>query len=136
MRVADSVHTDSSSRSLLQVDAAIKRGVFFEIPYAPSLSDSAGRRYFFSNASNLVRVTGGRHVLLSSGATRDILLRSPYDVINIGVLVGLTYGQARDAVSSAGRLVLVHAATRRGIVDVVFEPTAAVRSDQDVEMRE
>ncbi|TYZ65604.1 hypothetical protein PybrP1_010514 [[Pythium] brassicae (nom. inval.)] len=115
------------------VDAAIKRGVFFEIMYAPSLSDSAGRRYFFSNASNLVRVTGGRHLLLSSGATRDILLRAPYDVINIGVLVGLTYAQALDAVSSSGLDVIARAAKRRGKADVVLETARAV---QDVVMRE
>lgn len=112
------------------MDAAIKRGIYFEIMYSPSLSDSAGRRYFFSNASNLVRVTGGRHLLLSSGATRDILLRSPYDVINIGILIGLTYGQALDAISSSCLQVIAHADKRRGKVDVVLETAR----DEDVAM--
>lgn len=105
--------------------------MYFELTYTPCLGDSAGRRYFFSNASNLVRVTGGRHVLLASGASRDILLRSPYDVINIGILIGLTYGQALDAIATAGRQVLAHADARRGKADVVLETNAA---DQDVVM--
>lgn len=111
------------------MDAAIKRSIYFEITYTPCLGDSAGRRYFFSNASNLVRVTGGRHLLLSSGASRDILLRSPYDVINIGILIGLTYGQALDAISTACQQVIAHAEKRRGKADVVVEI-----ADQDVVM--
>lgn len=118
-----------------QVDAAIKRSIYFEITYTPCLGDSAGRRYFFSNASNLVRVTGGRHLLLSSGATRDILMRSPYDVVNIGILIGLTHGQALDAISTACQQVIAHAEKRRGKADVVVETIAAVSADQDVVMK-
>ncbi|DAZ98102.1 TPA: hypothetical protein N0F65_005264 [Lagenidium giganteum] len=106
------------------LDAAIKRQIFFEITYTPCLGDSAGRRYFFSNASNLVRVTGGRHLLLSSYASRDILLRSPYDVINLGILVGLTYGQAHDAISASCHAVIERAERRRGLRDVVVESCA------------
>lgn len=115
-----------------QVDAAIKRSIFFEITYTPCLGDSAGRRYFFSNASNLVRLTGGKHLLLSSGATRDILLRSPYDVINVGILIGLTYGAALDAISTSCLAVIAHANQRRGKTDVVAESTG---KDQDVVMQ-
>lgn len=100
---------------------AIKRSIYIEITYAPCLGDSAGRRYFFSNASNLVRVTSGRHLLLSSGATRDIVLRAPYDVTNMGLLIGLTYPQALHAVSTAGIEVLKHAAKRRGLAGLVME---------------
>uniref|UniRef100_K3X2D8 Uncharacterized protein n=1 Tax=Globisporangium ultimum (strain ATCC 200006 / CBS 805.95 / DAOM BR144) TaxID=431595 RepID=K3X2D8_GLOUD len=114
------------------VDAAIKRSIYFEITYTPCLGDSAGRRYFFSNASNLVRLTGGKHLLLSSGATRDILLRSPYDVINVGILVGLTYGQALDAISTSCLDVIAHADKRRGKVDVVAESS---NSSEDVVMQ-
>uniref|UniRef100_M4BFI3 Uncharacterized protein n=1 Tax=Hyaloperonospora arabidopsidis (strain Emoy2) TaxID=559515 RepID=M4BFI3_HYAAE len=98
------------------IAAAIKRGIYFEITYVPCLGDSAGRRYFFSNASNLVRLTGGRNLVFSSGATRDILLRSPYDVINIGLLSGLKYDQARNAISTSCLAVLEHADRRRGII--------------------
>lgn len=99
----------------LQIAAAIKRDIHFEITYTPCLGDTAGRRYFFSNASNLVRLTGGKNLVFSSGATRDILLRSPYDVLNVGLLSGLKYGQALDAISTSCLAVLEHADKRRGI---------------------
>lgn len=54
--------------------------------------------------------------MFSSDATRDILLRSPYDVTNIGLLCGLTYGQALDAISTSCLAVLKHADKRRGII--------------------
>jgi ribonuclease P/MRP protein subunit RPP1 len=96
------------------MDAAAKRGLYFELTYAACLGDSAGRRYFFSNAANLVRLTNGRHLVLSSGSNRDLFLRSPYDVVNVGILIGLTYGQAMDALTNAPLAVLDHAKTRRG----------------------
>ncbi|KAG1695274.1 hypothetical protein DVH05_020653 [Phytophthora capsici] len=111
------------------IAAAIKRDIYFEITYTPCLGDTAGRRYFFSNASNLVRLTGGKNLVFSSGATRDILLRSPYDIINIGLLSGLKYGQALDAISTSCLAVLEHADKRRGIVGGV-----QVEATDDVEM--
>lgn len=98
------------------IATAMKRGLYFEITYTPCLGDTAGRRYFFSNASNLVRFTNGKNLVFSSSATRDILLRSPYDVINIGLLAGLKYGQALDAISTSCLAVLEHADRRRGII--------------------
>lgn len=109
--------------------AAIKRDIYFEITYTPCLGDTAGRRYFFSNASNLVRLTGGRNLVFSSGATRDILLRSPYDIVNIGLLAGLKYGQALDAISTSCTAVLEHADKRRGITGGV-----QVEATEDVAM--
>ncbi|KAL4177261.1 hypothetical protein KRP22_002195 [Phytophthora ramorum] len=111
------------------ITAAIKRDVHFEITYTPCLGDTAGRRYFFSNASNLVRLTGGKNLVFSSGATRDILLRSPYDVINIGLLSGLKYGQALDAISTSCLAVLEHADKRRGLIGGV-----QVEATKDVAM--
>lgn len=59
--------------------------------------------------------------MLSSGATRDILLRSPYDVVNVALLVGMTYAQGLDAISSSCLAVLAHAETRRGRTGVSVE---------------
>ncbi|KAJ0397289.1 hypothetical protein ATCC90586_008804 [Pythium insidiosum] len=112
------------------LDAAIKRGIYVEITYSVCLGDSAGRRYFFSNASNLVRVTNGRHLVLSSGATRDLFLRSPYDVINVGILMGLTYGQALDAVAHAPLAVIEHAEQRRGRAQLELLPPPATPMDE------
>ncbi|RLN46970.1 hypothetical protein BBJ29_003263 [Phytophthora kernoviae] len=113
------------------IAAAIKRSIYFEITYTPCLGDTAGRRYFFLNASNLVRLTGGKNLVFSSGATRDILLRSPYDVVNIGLLSGLKYGQALDAISTSCQAVLEHADRRRGVIGGV-----QVEANEDVVMKE
>ncbi|RLN49306.1 hypothetical protein BBJ28_00007192 [Nothophytophthora sp. Chile5] len=116
---------------MFQIAAAIKRSIYFEITYTPCLGDAAGRRYFFSNASNLVRLTGGKHLVFSSGATRDILLRSPYDIVTIGLLAGLKYGQALDAISTSCLAVLEHADKRRGLAGGVM-----VEATEDVAMKD
>ncbi|OQR81018.1 ribonuclease P protein subunit p30 [Achlya hypogyna] len=93
------------------IDEAIKRGIYFELKYTAALGDSSGRRYFFANATSLLRLTKGRHMIFASGATRDMLLRAPYDVINIGILLGLPFGRAKDAVSSSCAAVVAHGGT-------------------------
>jgi ribonuclease P/MRP protein subunit RPP1 len=114
-----------------QIDAAIKRSIHFEITYTAALGDSAGRRYFFSNATNLIRLTGGKNLIFSSSATREMLLRSPYDVVNIGILVGLSHGKALDAVSTSCATVIQHAEKRRGLQDV---SVILIEQKEDVNM--
>ena len=51
---------------------------------ASSLAPAAAtRRNLISNALNLVRVTKGRNLLISSGAFKALELRGPYDVANL-----------------------------------------------------
>ncbi len=50
------------------VKAALARGVFFEICYAPALREPSARRNLFANAQALVRATRGRNIIVSSGA--------------------------------------------------------------------
>jgi ribonuclease P/MRP protein subunit RPP1 len=50
-----------------------------------SRADQAARKIFFGNAANLVRVSRGRNLILSSQATRALSLRSPYDVATLYV---------------------------------------------------
>ena len=71
--------------SLPPIAAAIARGVHFEICYAPALRDSSARRNLISNAQQLLRLTRGRNVVLSSGAERPMELRGPHDVANLCV---------------------------------------------------
>jgi ribonuclease P/MRP protein subunit RPP1 len=48
--------------------AALSRGVFFEVCYAPALREPSARRHLFANAQALVRATRGRNIIVSSGA--------------------------------------------------------------------
>ncbi|GIL58287.1 hypothetical protein Vafri_13366 [Volvox africanus] len=94
------------------IQAALKRGIYFEICYAPALRDPSARRSLFSNAQMLVRLTRGRNILISSSARSAFEVRSPLEVIHMATLFGLTLKQAQDAVSLAPREVLANAAAR------------------------
>ncbi len=119
-----------------QIDTAIRRNIYFEISYSSSLGDSTGRRYFFSNATNLIRLTGGRNLIFCSAASREMLLRSPYDVTNIAILVGLSHGKALDAVSSSCAAVIARSEKRRGVKNVVVEDATIAKETEveDIEM--
>jgi ribonuclease P/MRP protein subunit RPP1 len=94
------------------IDTAIKRGIHFEITYSGAVRDASQRRYFVSNAMTLVRATRGRNIIISSGADSDHVLRSPHDALNLGVLAGLTFEQARACLSTNCENVLEHAKSR------------------------
>ncbi|OQR95918.1 ribonuclease P protein subunit p30 [Thraustotheca clavata] len=134
----DMITIDMASRMPIQlrkplIDAAIARNIYFEIKYTAALGDSSSRRYFFSNASNLIRVANGRHIVFSSGAIRDMLLRSPYDVINIGILLNLTYSKAMDAISSSCTAIVAHGETRKANgIEIVMKATSINDEDQDM----
>lgn len=101
--------------SLPAVAAAIGRGVHFEICYAPALGDSATRRNIVANAQQLLRLTRGRNIILSSGALRPMDLRGPHDVANLGIsLLGMSHDCAHKAVGSNLADVLKRAQLRRG----------------------
>jgi RNase P/RNase MRP subunit p30 len=44
------------------------KGIAFEISYNGVLGDSAARRIMIGNVASAVRVTAGKHMILSSGA--------------------------------------------------------------------
>ncbi|PNH05238.1 Ribonuclease P protein subunit p30, partial [Tetrabaena socialis] len=120
------------------VKAALRRGIYFEIAYAPGLRESTARRNLFCNAQALVRATRGKNILLSSSARSASEVRSPLELLHVGALLGLTRQQAQAAISLAPRAVLAHAAARRGCGGRVVEAPAmeegAAAAGQDVEM--
>ena len=95
------------------VEAAVKRGMYFEIVYSPALRDATARRHLISNALELVRATRGRNIVLSSGAADPMDIRGPHDVANLAMLFGLNEAAARSAVSAWPRAVLDRARERR-----------------------
>jgi hypothetical protein len=103
-----------------QVGMALARGIAFEIAYSGALADQTARRYFFSNALALIRVTRGKNIVLTSGARDAFELRGPYDVMNLSSLFGLTLEQARSALSRRPDALLLHARTRSSTMKGVF----------------
>ncbi|XP_030257287.1 ribonuclease P protein subunit p30 isoform X2 [Sparus aurata] len=92
---------------------AVDRGVVFEVSYSAAIRDSTMRRYTIANAVSLMDTCKGKNVILSSAAEKPLELRGPYDITNLGLLFGLSDGDAKEAVSSTCRSVVLHAETRR-----------------------
>lgn len=49
------------------------QGMVFEIPYAHALRDVSSRRFLIGNGASIARATGGKHIILSSGATSTMV---------------------------------------------------------------
>ena len=103
-----------------QVSQAIERGVHFKILYSPMILDSDCRTTHHFSFKGYLRLTKGKNVILASGAEKPIDLRGPYDVINLGLLLGFNESIARKAISDNCRSALVHPqaqnATAKGVV--------------------
>ncbi len=108
------------------IKAALQRGVFFEILYAPLLRELGSRRQMFANAQSLSRETRGRGIILSSGARTAIELRGPYDVVNLATFLGLSEAQAHAAVGKNPAAVVEHAKKRKA-----FRGTLVIRVRKD-----
>ncbi|XP_071071863.1 ribonuclease P protein subunit p30 isoform X4 [Dasypus novemcinctus] len=114
---------------------AIDRGLCFELVYSPAIKDSTMRRYTISNALNLMQVCKGKNVIISSAAERPLDIRGPYDVANLGLLFGLSESDAKAAVSTNCRTVLLHGETRKtafGIISTVKKPRLSEGDDDSL----
>lgn len=101
------------------INGAMERGVVFEVSYSAAIRDATMRRYTIANAVCLMDSCKGKNVILSSAAEKALELRGPYDITNLGLLFGLSDGDAKEAVSSTCRAVLLHAETRRTASGIV-----------------
>lgn len=106
---------------------ALQRGIKFEVCYAPGLLNSDGgvsRRNLISNATQIIRATRGRGLIISSEAKRALACRGPADIINMAVLWGLGQERGTEAVGREARSVVVQAEMKRrsfrGVIDVVY----------------
>ncbi|KAJ9619969.1 RNA-binding RNA processing protein rpp1 [Taxawa tesnikishii (nom. ined.)] len=85
---------------------AIKRGIRFEICYAPGVADKNARQQSISNATQLIRAS-----------------RGPWDVVNLATIWGLSQERGYEAISKECRSVVVSARLKRtgyrGVVDIV-----------------
>ncbi|NXA34554.1 RPP30 protein, partial [Eudromia elegans] len=100
------------------VNVAIERGIYFELLYAPAIKDSTMRRYTISNAISLMQICKGK--VSSRRENKPLELRGPYDVANLGLLFGMSEGDAKAAVSTNCRATLLHGETRRSACGVVY----------------
>uniref|UniRef100_A0A670HPE5 Ribonuclease P/MRP subunit p30 n=1 Tax=Podarcis muralis TaxID=64176 RepID=A0A670HPE5_PODMU len=92
------------------VNVAIDRGIYFELIYVPAIKDSTMRRYTVSNALSLMQICRGK-VRLKMSRFAPLLFRQnfppPFQLM-LGWLFGLSESNAKAAVSTNGRAVLLH----------------------------
>ncbi|KIW65599.1 hypothetical protein PV04_07844 [Phialophora macrospora] len=108
------------------VSSALQRGIRFEICYAPAIQasgNSEARRNLISGATQLIRATRGRGIVLSSEARNALGVRGAHDVINLAQIWGLGQERGKEALcEEAGKVVRLAAMKRtsfRGIIDVI-----------------
>ena len=106
---------------------AVNRGIKFEITYAPGMLANDGgqsRRNLISNATSLIRATRDRGLIISSDASRALMLRGPADVVNLACVWGLSQEKGTEAVGREARSVVAQAGLKRtgyrGVVDVKY----------------
>eukprot|EP00099_Drosophila_melanogaster_P007150 NP_001259808.1 RNaseP protein p30, isoform B [Drosophila melanogaster] len=92
---------------------AVRRGMFFEIKYAPSICDSNNRKDMIKIAQNYCTKGKSKNVIFSSGAAHEFQLRGPYDVANLAFIFGLSEDQGKNAVDGHCRELFLKAEARR-----------------------
>ncbi len=84
----------------------------------------ASRRNLISNATQLIRATRGRGIVISSQAENALACRGPSDVVNLAVLWGLSQERGVEAIGREARAVVLQAEMRRrsfrGVIDVIY----------------
>ena len=123
------------------VSDAVKRGIKFEICYAPGILAVDGgqaRRNLISNATGLIRATRGHGLIISSEARKILAVRGPSDVVNLACVWGLGQERGMEAVGRESRNVVVQARLKRtgyrGVVDVLYggeKPVAAPMTEEE-----
>ena len=114
---------------------AVERGILVELCYAPAVlaNDKVVRQNVIGNATQLIRATKGRGLVLSSEAKKATGCRGPEDVINLAAVWGLGPEKGKDALAKLPRQVCGIAAIKRrsfrGVIDVVYggEKPAAIK---------
>lgn len=105
---------------------AVSRGIKIELCYGQAImsTDSTAKRNVISNATQLIRVTRGRGLIISSEAKSVLGLRAPSDVMNLASVWGLGLERGKDAITKEARSVVEFARLKRqsykGIVDIVY----------------
>lgn len=101
----------------------IDKGIHIEINYADALTDPVRRRNFISNASILINLTKGKNIIISSDADYWLYHRSPYDLVAIGITLGMKKDAATKAVTENPLNVIKHSKYRKAYKGTISEAT-------------
>ncbi|GLV48624.1 RNaseP protein p30 [Carabus blaptoides fortunei] len=139
---ADIISFDPSDSRTMKMNRKIcnmllERDVYFELMYFPAIQDATCRKNIINKAHLYHQYAKSKNVIITSGALNQLSLRGPYDVINLGLLFGLSEVQAKSAISSACNDLINRAVGRRmGKALIVAEPIVTLTSDDAAEEME
>ena len=93
---------------------ARERGIALELTYAGGVREGSLRRYLFACGVAVMRMGGGgKGVVVSSGAEREMEMRDVAGVVSVMRLMGMEGERARDALSTNAEAVLWKGETRK-----------------------
>ncbi|XP_062552674.1 ribonuclease P protein subunit p30 [Armigeres subalbatus] len=92
---------------------AVNRNIMFEIKYAPAITNSNDRKDIINRAHKYHSYGKSKNVVISSEARNRFQIRGPYDIANLGLILGLSEEQSKNAILALPRKVLINAETRR-----------------------
>lgn len=72
------------------IQEAVRKGISFEITYSDAIIDAQKKRTVLANSINLIKMTKAKNLIISSSASADFDHRSPFDLVMLGSLIGLT----------------------------------------------
>ncbi|KAI5730513.1 hypothetical protein M8J76_014567 [Diaphorina citri] len=101
----------SVSRKMYQV--AVQRGIHFEICYI-TLIVSSDTRINCIQTCHALSIAGKSHnMILSSGASHPIHIRSPHEIQSVALMLGLSHVQAKQSMEAHPKSLLLRAYGRK-----------------------
>ncbi|XP_065206409.1 ribonuclease P protein subunit p30 [Planococcus citri] len=98
------------------------RNGYFEIMYSQALKSSVRRQETITMAQYFHIYGKSKNVIISSGAVNYLELRNPFDVANLGLLLGLSEEQSKCSLTRNCKMLILTAAGRRyGKVAITVE---------------
>ncbi|XP_022187399.1 ribonuclease P protein subunit p30 [Nilaparvata lugens] len=79
---------------------AVSKNMYFELSYGLALNSSTNRRDLIQLSHTLHGVGKSKNIIITSSATSYLQIRGPYEVMNLGLLFGLSQDQAKRAISN------------------------------------
>lgn len=90
------------------------------------------RRNVVAGARELIRVTNGKGIILSSEVRRCMEMRAALDLCNFGTILGLKPDQAKNAVSGNSRMAVIRGYASRGTYrGVISNPEVLITTKSD-----
>lgn len=80
----------------------------FEISFGAALEEPSSWKTFLNNAFNLIKLTKGENIIFTSGTDNYLFCWTPFDLVCLGISLGMTKEQAIKALTENCELAIAH----------------------------